>query len=87
MCVGGCLIQPPELLLKVPYDPRIGDLWGLGSVLYAMTVGRLPYGRIKDEQEARALRLLQFPEPHVLVLTQELKDLLKGMLAYVPSAR
>lgn len=79
--------QPPELLLKVPYDPRIGDLWGLGSVLYAMTVGRLPYGRIKDEQEARALRLLQFPEPHVLVLTQELKDLLKGMLAYVPSAR
>ena len=73
--------------MKAPYDPRVGDLWGLGSVLYAMVVGRLPFGRIKDEQEARSLRPLQFPEPHVLVLTREVKELLRGMLAYVPSAR
>ena len=73
--------------MKSPYDPRVGDLWGLGSVLYAMVVGRLPFGRIKDENEARSLRPLQFPEAHVLVLTREVKDLLRGMLAYVPSAR
>ena len=74
-------------MMKTPYDPRIGDLWGLGAVLYAMIVGRLPYGRIKDENEAKTLKPLQFPDPHVLVLTAEVKELLKGMLAYVPSAR
>nr|KAG5694649.1 hypothetical protein BaRGS_003927 [Batillaria attramentaria] len=86
-CCGTPGYQAPELIVKSPYDPRIGDMWGLGTVLYTMVVGRLPYGRIKDEQEARALRPLEFPDPHVMILTREVKDLLRGMLAYVPSAR
>ncbi|KAK7090574.1 uncharacterized protein [Littorina saxatilis] len=86
-CCGTPGYQAPELVMKTPYDPRGGDLWGLGSVLYVMVVGRLPHGRIKDEQEARSLRPLQFPEPHVLVLSREVQELLRGMLAYVPSAR
>ncbi|KAK7480450.1 hypothetical protein BaRGS_00028267, partial [Batillaria attramentaria] len=85
-CCGTPGYQAPELIVKSPYDPRIGDMWGLGTVLYTMVVGRLPYGRIKDEQEARALRPLEFPDPHVMILTREVKDLLRGMLAYVPSA-
>ena len=54
-----------------PYDPRLADLWSLGCLLYNMVVGRLPYGRIKTMEDARALKPLSFPAPHVLVLSQQ----------------
>lgn len=85
--------QAPEMLLnhdteeRHPYDPRRADLWSLGCVLYHMVVGRLPYGRVKTMEDARALKPLAFPAPHVLVLSQQIKELLSGILCYVPSSR
>lgn len=79
--------QAPEMLMQQSYDPRRVDLWSLGCVLYNMVVGRLPYGRLKTEEEARQLKPLTFPPAHVLVLTLQIKELLGGMLAYVSSSR
>ncbi|CAL1527308.1 unnamed protein product [Lymnaea stagnalis] len=85
--VGTVGYQAPEMLLKMPYDARQIDMWSLGSVLFTMVVGRLPYGRIKTEDEARSLKPLVFPPSSVMVLTSQIKELLIGMLAYVPSSR
>ncbi|BFZ06640.1 hypothetical protein BsWGS_09679 [Bradybaena similaris] len=85
--VGTVGYQAPEMLLKQPYDPRQTDMWSLGAVLYNMVVGRLPYGRIKTLEEARALKPLVLPPMSVMVLTSQVKELLVGMLAYVPSSR
>ena len=81
------LHQAPEIMISKPYNPRISDLWSLGSVLYVMVMGRLPYGRIEDEVEVKSLGQVQFPDPQVLVLSNEMKELIQGMLAYVPSVR
>ncbi|XP_059174580.1 uncharacterized protein LOC131954804 [Physella acuta] len=79
--------QAPEMLMKHMYDPRQADMWSLGAVLFTMVVGRLPYGRVKTEEEARALKPLVFPPPSVMVLSPQIKELLIGMLSYVPSSR
>lgn len=70
MMFVSCL-QAPEMLLKQPYDPRQTDMWSLGAVLYNMVVGRLPYGRIKTLEEARALKPLVLPPMSVMVLTPQ----------------
>ncbi|GFO06492.1 snf-related serine/threonine-protein kinase [Plakobranchus ocellatus] len=75
------------MLLKSSYDPRQLDLWSLGTVLYMMVIGKLPHGRIKTEEEARSLKPLGFPAPNVMILTPQIKELLVGMMAYVPSSR
>ncbi|KAK3780580.1 hypothetical protein RRG08_037518 [Elysia crispata] len=85
--VGSPGYQAPEMLLKSSYDPRQLDLWSLGTVLYTMVVGKLPHGRLKTEEEARSLKPLAFPAPSVMILTPQVKELLVGMLAYVPSSR
>ncbi|KAI8743715.1 CBL-interacting protein kinase 28 [Biomphalaria glabrata] len=85
--VGTVGYQAPEMLLKQQYHPRQTDMWSLGAVLFTMVIGRLPYGRIKTEDEARSLKPLVFPPPSVLILSSQVKELLIGMLAYVPSSR
>jgi len=84
---GSTGYQAPEMILRQPYNPRQSDLWSLGCVLYHMVVGRLPHGRIKTDEDAKGLKPLDFPKPHVLVLSPMIKELLTGMLSYVASSR
>jgi len=77
--------QPPEMLLNQSYSPRHADLYALGCVLYHTVTGRLPYGRLKNQDEVRALKPLEFPS--VLVLSLSAKELLTGMLSYMPDSR
>ncbi|KAH9514699.1 polo-like kinase 3 [Bulinus truncatus] len=89
LCSGivGTVGYQAEMLLKQQHHPRQIDMWSLGAVLFTMVIGRLPYGRIKTEDEARSLKPLVFPPPSVLILSSQVKELLIGMLAYVPSSR
>ncbi|XP_075744397.1 testis-specific serine/threonine-protein kinase 3-like [Rhipicephalus microplus] len=64
----------PEILQGICYLPKLADVWSLGVILYVMVTGLLPY-------ESNGL-LRQ-----VLPLSQELKNLIRGMLEPVVTLR
>nr|CAD7579632.1 unnamed protein product [Timema californicum] len=40
---GSYAYASPEILLGVPYQPQLSDIWSMGVVLYAIVFGRLPF--------------------------------------------
>ncbi|KAL3847989.1 hypothetical protein ACJMK2_018876 [Sinanodonta woodiana] len=79
--------QATEMLAKRPYNPKIADLYSLGAVLYTMTIGKLPFGAIKNEILIQACKDLRFPETRIMPLSFELRELLRGVLAFHPEMR
>ncbi|KAK6167204.1 hypothetical protein SNE40_021295 [Patella caerulea] len=79
--------QAPEIVCRIPYNPRLIDMFSLGSVLYTMVIGHLPFGRIRTPEMARNLKRLEFPKESVLFLSNGIKELLLGLLAYIPESR
>uniref|UniRef100_A0A803TN59 non-specific serine/threonine protein kinase n=1 Tax=Anolis carolinensis TaxID=28377 RepID=A0A803TN59_ANOCA len=75
---GSAAYAAPEVILGIPYHPKVYDMWSLGVVLYVMVSGYMPYD---DSNVKRMLRLQQehrviFPE----TLSIECKDLIFRML-------
>ena len=85
--VGISGYQPPEVLLKKPYDPKKADLWSMGIVLYKIVTGNLPFGETRIEVISEGGKCVPFPDEKVFPLTQPLKTLLCGILAYSPTVR
>lgn len=79
--------QSPEVLMKVPYNPKLVDLWSMGCILYIMCTGKYPLGLIKSEFLTRATKEIQFPEQRVLSLSFEVRQLIKGLLTFSPDSR
>jgi len=79
--------QAPEVILKIPYNPKLIDLWSLGCVLYVMSTGRFPFGLIRSEIVTNSTREVVFPKSHVLPLSAELNEILRGILKYIPDYR
>lgn len=84
---GSTGFQAPEIIMEMPYNPKVADLWSLGCILYIMCTGNYPLGLIKSEFLSRASKEIQFPESRVLPLTQELRQVIKGMLTFIPDCR
>ncbi|KAL4220685.1 hypothetical protein ACF0H5_021081 [Mactra antiquata] len=84
---GSIGYQAPQMLEKVPYNPKVADVWSLGAMLYTICVGRLPLGTIRNDILENASKELKFPDSKILYVSQDLKWLLKGMLAYKPDMR
>ncbi|XP_006036605.1 testis-specific serine/threonine-protein kinase 4 [Alligator sinensis] len=69
----------PEILLGMPYDPFLADVWSLGVILYTLLVAHLPFD---DTNLKRLLRDTQrdvvFPaQPSV---PEDCKDLIQHLL-------
>lgn len=77
----------PEILLKQPYIGCKADVWSLGTTLYSMLYGQLPFS-YKERSKIRTLAehpKLQFPaEPPI---SEQGKDLLSRMLEPEPDKR
>lgn len=84
-CLQG--YQAPQILEKLPYNPKHADVWSLGALLYTICVGRLPLGTIRNDIIENASKELRFPANNVFKVSHELQKLLKGMLAYKPEMR
>ncbi|CAM5100384.1 unnamed protein product [Natator depressus] len=73
----------PEILLGLPYNPFLADIWSMGVILYTLVVAHLPFD---DTNLKRLLRETQKevtfpPQPHV---SEECKDLVHRLLCPVP---
>lgn len=85
---GSIAYMPPEILLgtKTETSPAI-DVWAIGLMYYAMLFGHLPFwGDTEDDfVDSITLEALKFPKD--VPVTNECKDILKGMTNKDPEER
>jgi serine/threonine protein kinase len=82
--IGSPAYCAPEVAIGNEYNESI-DIWGLGVMLYAMTVGRLPFQGHSSETLLQNVIVLN-PVYHKH-LSKDLKELLNGLLEKGPLKR
>jgi serine/threonine-protein kinase RIO1 len=74
---------PPELLLEQWGKSKPGDVWSMGATIYSLVTGRLPFGRVEEEEGARRRLVhahLGFPPSGVLMISDDCKLLIRCMM-------
>ncbi|KAM5235497.1 testis-specific serine/threonine-protein kinase 4 [Ctenodactylus gundi] len=72
----------PEILLGLPYNPFLSDIWSMGVILYTLTVARLPFDDTNLKKLLRETQKdLTFPPNHNI--SPECKNLILQMLCPV----
>uniref|UniRef100_A0A8D2LK14 non-specific serine/threonine protein kinase n=1 Tax=Varanus komodoensis TaxID=61221 RepID=A0A8D2LK14_VARKO len=69
----------PEILLGLPYNPFLSDIWSMGVILYTLVVAHLPFD---DSNLKKLLRETQkeVTFPAHLQINEEIKDLIHRIL-------
>ncbi|XP_042331049.1 testis-specific serine/threonine-protein kinase 4 isoform X1 [Sceloporus undulatus] len=69
----------PEILLGLPYNPFLSDIWSMGVILYTLVVAHLPFD---DTNLKKLLRETQkeVTFPSHLQISEEIKDLIHRIL-------
>ena len=82
--VGSPAYVAPEIALGKSYNSKV-DVWSLGVILYAITVGKLPFNGTSMEMQLKRIVLVNpfFPPQ----LSSNLIDLLKKLLQKDPNSR
>ena len=82
---GSYAYGAPELVSGKNYDGKKADVWSLGVILYAMAIGKLPYG---DQGRVRKmLRERMKPPSYPGHISERCCQLLTRMLTYAPVNR
>jgi len=81
----------PEIIKKEPYNGFTADVWSLGTILYIMLYGELPFGfdmRVKAVSDGEEHPQIQFAdERNPNIVSDGAKDLISQMLAVDPAKR
>ena len=83
---GTTVYMAPELIDRKNYDGFKTDIWSLGIILYTMINGYMPF----DEDDENETKLKIVNEEPVLTqewLSEDVEDLIKGMLRKDPNQR
>ena len=75
----------PEIISELPYKPELSDTWSLGTVLYTMVAGYLPFSEENDEKNKDLIvsGKVEYPKE----MSNKLKDLLSHMMEPNPKRR
>ena len=75
----------PEIISELPYKPELSDTWSLGTVLYTMVAGYLPFSEENDEKNKDLIvsGKVEYPKE----MSNKLKDLLSHMMESNPKRR
>ncbi|KAM3850294.1 testis-specific serine/threonine-protein kinase 2-like, partial [Diretmus argenteus] len=76
----------PEVIKKIPYDPKAADVWSMGVTLYVMLTGYLPFNPL-DERLLQRQMEHRIAYPITLSVSPEVKDLILRMLHPVAEER
>uniref|UniRef100_A0A7S1TDF9 Non-specific serine/threonine protein kinase n=1 Tax=Compsopogon caeruleus TaxID=31354 RepID=A0A7S1TDF9_9RHOD len=78
----------PEVIRAEPYGPPV-DIWSCGVLLYNMLSGQLPFdgGNIKEVLKRVRQGTYTFPCDKWNAISEDVKDLIRGLLAYNPKRR
>lgn len=82
---GSIAYSAPEVLQKIPYRPRLQDVWGLGVITYQMVVGKLPFDEMNMKKMIRVQTKQQFELPQHLSVA--IKELIQSVLEPNPDKR
>ena len=78
----------PEILLGKPYTPAV-DVWSIGVILYTLLIGSFPFAH--DDQQSLFRMIcggkLDDTQPEWAQISDDVKDLLKGLLDVNPLTR
>ena len=75
----------PEIISESPYKPELSDTWSLGTVLYTMVAGYLPFSEENDEKNKELIVCGKVEYPNEM--SNKLKDLLRHMMEPNPNKR
>ena len=85
----------PEILLRKPYSYE-ADIWSLGALMYSLVARQLPFPVLDEDITKQNLKVfanlildteLTFEGDRWSQVSDELKDLIRGMLEKSPSKR
>jgi serine/threonine protein kinase len=78
----------PEILLGKPYTPAV-DVWSIGVILYTLLIGSFPFANDDQQTLFRIICSGQMDtsQPEWGQVSDEVKDLLKGLLDVNPASR
>lgn len=80
------IYQPPEVVLKNRSKNAGTDIWSIGVILYQLIYGKLPFD--KDIYLSRGMcNKTELEFDNKVVVSNELKELLKSMLEKDPNRR
>jgi serine/threonine protein kinase len=87
--VGSIDFGAPEILAQIPYNARKADVFSLGTVLYILLYGIMPF---ESEERHKFLQghIIEHPKlefPRHPRISQDAKDLLEGMITMEPDER
>ncbi|ETO17436.1 Protein kinase domain containing protein [Reticulomyxa filosa] len=80
----------PEVLSQIPYDTQ-ADMWSLGVIIYMLLCGFPPFFDATGNQK-RLYQLIKsgkfrFPSPYWDYISEQAKDVIKGLLTKDPKQR
>ena len=78
--------QSPEVVRRIPSNPRLVDIWALGVILFIMVTGKFPF-QLNVCQGVLIKGKPCFPEERVLPLSSEVMVLLSGIFNADPKER
>eukprot|EP00182_Erythrolobus_australicus_P006660 CAMPEP_0185829264 /NCGR_PEP_ID=MMETSP1353-20130828/143_1 /TAXON_ID=1077150 /ORGANISM="Erythrolobus australicus, Strain CCMP3124" /LENGTH=356 /DNA_ID=CAMNT_0028527031 /DNA_START=181 /DNA_END=1251 /DNA_ORIENTATION=- len=81
--------QPPEQVLRLPFDPMAGDMWSFGILLYTLATKGMPFKckRMEDTQHAIVHRPAPMKQARMMMMSSSFQHLVSSLLQKNPARR
>ncbi|XP_043925722.1 testis-specific serine/threonine-protein kinase 1-like [Protopterus annectens] len=77
---GSAAYTAPEVLLHIPYEPKVSDIWSMGVILFVMVFNSMPYDDSNVKKMVRIQKAHKVVFPRYERVTSECKALITSIL-------